>query len=753
MAKYFLALTISLVLLLAFLFCVYKFKQSKMSISLKALALITAILLIFRYCLDDLYVESLLFPNAVDYGYKSQSHFNFAVVLHWIEVPMVLAIILYPFFKGVKTLRFISAFICPVILIVSAIFLKDVLFTNFGNEIFEKPLRAMLLTLEIAFALAISLICLTDYIVNVKKQDYTITKSLVVAIVLSFAGMIMCTMPNYVPQIFLNPYDYLYKVVDLNLYHRLYVYPAAIIPIALYLLLRNKSDETRRFSLIYYSLAALFLFTLTHKFEDFTRVSGLPFHLCNTALYITPICLIFKEKKVFYFTYFINVLGAFFAMVMPNYNTEGIISGSVLVHNTIYFYRPHWQAFFMPLLVVGLGIFPRPRIKEFRYSLIGFAVYYILMLVLNGWFTNYDSGIDYFFINSDFVAGKLGTWAENLRKVVWSFKINDLNFTYYPIYQSLYFIVYVLLSLAMWFIYELAYETIYGWKNIAEKNRKIKVDELALSVALNGRTKEQPMDITTTNKLILKNFTKRYGTSDVYAVKDANLEVTGGEVFGFLGPNGAGKSTIIKSIVGIQTITEGAITVCGYDVNTQSVEAKSQIGFVPDHYALYEKLTAREYVNYVADLYNVSKEDRDERLGSLIKQFEFEVAIDNPIKTYSHGMKQKVTIMSALIHDPKVWILDEPLTGLDPNSIFQVKECMKNHAKKGNIVFFSSHIIDVVEKICDKIAIIRKGQIQCVKTVEEIEKQGSLENFYMSVINDSEVEAIAVNDKHAKQNN
>ena len=247
------------------------------------------------------------------------------------------------------------------------------------------------------------------------------------------------------------------------------------------------------------------------------------------------------------------------------------------------------------------------------------------------------------------------------------------------------------------------------------------------------------------NKLVLNNFTKRYGTSDVYAVKDANLEVCGGQIYGFLGPNGAGKSTIIKSIVGIQTITDGAIEVCGYDVATQSVQAKMQIGFVPDHYALYERLTAREYINYIADLYEVSRQERDERLNKMIKRFELEAAIDNPIRTYSHGMKQKVTIMSALIHNPKVWILDEPLTGLDPNSIFQVKECMKEHAAAGNIVFFSSHIIDVVERICDKIAIIRKGQIQCVRDVHEMEKNGeSLEKFYMSVINDSVVEPIKV---------
>ena len=743
MVNYYLAFLIALTISLIGIYIIFIFKRTKIDLVLKIVGLIVAILFIFRYCLADLYLEGI-FNGTLKEGYNSQSELIFSLIVQWIEVTAILMVILYPFFKKVKTLKILMAFVVPVIFIGCTICLKDLLFSNFGMEIYNQTsIRAILLSIELGVGLALSIYSLFDYILNFKNDEYKIKWFNILYAFLTIIGMIMVTMQNYVPQIVLDPYKYSFKVDDLNLYHRLYLYPIIIVPITLYLFLKDKSEETKTFALLYYALSGLFLYTLTHKFEDFTSVSGLPFHLCNTALYITPLCLIFKWKKVFYFTYFINVLGAFLAMTLPNYNMDGT-NGTILVFDTLNFYRSHYQAFYMPLLIVGLGIFSRPRLKEFKYSLVGFAVYYAFILILNGWFTNYNESIDYFFINSDFIADKLGNWALNLRKITLEFDINDLHFKYYPAYQVLYFSVYILLSLAMWFVYELAYEVIVGWKDIALRNKVLKMDMLALEVSLNGREKGEPMDLESTNKLILKNFTKRYGTSDVYAVKDACLEVTGGEVFGFLGPNGAGKSTIIKSIVGIQTITDGAITVCGYDVKTQSVEAKTQIGFVPDHYALYEKLTAREYVNYIADLYKVPKDVRDERLNDFIKQFEFEFAIDNPIKTYSHGMKQKVTIMAALIHDPKVWILDEPLTGLDPNSIFQVKECMKNHAKKGNIVFFSSHIIDVVEKICDKIAIIKKGQIQCVKTVEEIEKTDSLENFYMNIINGKEVEAIKV---------
>ena len=272
------------------------------------------------------------------------------------------------------------------------------------------------------------------------------------------------------------------------------------------------------------------------------------------------------------------------------------------------------------------------------------------------------------------------------------------------------------------------------------KLKKIKLDEVARLNLISTERREEIMIENVEAKLELKHFSKKYATSTVYAVQDANLEVHGGEIFGFLGPNGAGKSTIIKSIVGIQPITEGAIDICGYDVKTQPVESKSFIGYVPDHYALYEKLTGREYINYIADIYDVSLEDRNERIEKYIKLFELEHSIDSKIKTYSHGMKQKITIMSALVHNPKVWILDEPLTGLDPNSIYQVKECMKQHASEGNIVFFSSHLIDIVEKLCQRIAIIKKGNIKCVKSVEEIESSGTtLEKFYLDTIASEEV--------------
>ncbi|MBR7095951.1 MAG: ABC transporter ATP-binding protein, partial [Clostridia bacterium] len=181
----------------------------------------------------------------------------------------------------------------------------------------------------------------------------------------------------------------------------------------------------------------------------------------------------------------------------------------------------------------------------------------------------------------------------------------------------------------------------------------------------------------------------------------------------------------------------------GYDIARQPMEAKMHIGYVSDNHAVYEKLTGREYVNYVADLYRVPKADREERLKKYTRMFHLEDAIDREIKGYSHGMKQKIMVISALIHNPKVWVLDEPLTGLDPTSSYQIKQCMREHANEGNIVFFSSHIIEVVERICDRIAIISGGKIRQCSTMDEIRASGkSLEEIYLQYIEGPEGDMI-----------
>lgn len=237
--------------------------------------------------------------------------------------------------------------------------------------------------------------------------------------------------------------------------------------------------------------------------------------------------------------------------------------------------------------------------------------------------------------------------------------------------------------------------------------------------------------------LKISNLSKRYGTSTVKSVDNLSIELKPGEVFGFLGPNGAGKSTTIKSIVGILPFEEGKIEICGVDLVKNPLKAKHNIGYVPDNHAVFERLTGREYVNHIANLYDVPVKQMEEVSEYYVKLFRLEHAFDNPIKSYSHGMKQKISVIAALVHKPKLWILDEPLTGLDPQSAYQLKAAMRRHADEGNTVFFSSHILDVVENLCDRACIIKKGQLQGVYDLHEMkEKNESLEEIFMKTISD-----------------
>ncbi len=239
--------------------------------------------------------------------------------------------------------------------------------------------------------------------------------------------------------------------------------------------------------------------------------------------------------------------------------------------------------------------------------------------------------------------------------------------------------------------------------------------------------------------LKIEHLTKSYGNSKIKSVDDLSLEIRDGEVFGFLGPNGAGKSTTIKSIVGILPFSEGKITIDGVDVVKSPLKAKRLIGYVPDNHAVFERLTGREYVNHIANLYGVDMEQVEEISSYYVKLFQLEHAFDSPISSYSHGMKQKISVIAALVHKPKLWVLDEPITGLDPQSAYLLKETMRNHAHKGNIVFFSSHILDVVENLCDRVCIIKKGKLIGVYDLHEMKKNGeSLEKLFIETISDND---------------
>ena len=221
-----------------------------------------------------------------------------------------------------------------------------------------------------------------------------------------------------------------------------------------------------------------------------------------------------------------------------------------------------------------------------------------------------------------------------------------------------------------------------------------------------------------------------------------NLKIENGIVFGFIGPNGAGKTTTLEMITGVLQIDEGDIFIDGKSIKTKPIEAKKKFGFVPDSPEMFEKLTGLEYLNFIGDVYEVNPEERLEIVEKLAKKFNIYDSLKDRIQSYSHGMKQKLLIISVLLYNPKNRILDEPLTGLDPQASYTLKELMKEHSKKGNTVFFSTHVLEVAEKICDKIAIINKGKIIYTGTIEELKEQlktdTSLEESFLELIESKE---------------
>lgn len=235
----------------------------------------------------------------------------------------------------------------------------------------------------------------------------------------------------------------------------------------------------------------------------------------------------------------------------------------------------------------------------------------------------------------------------------------------------------------------------------------------------------------------IKNVSTSY-TKGKKIIDNMNLKIEDGTIFGFIGPNGAGKTTTLEMVAGVLQIDEGDILIDGKSIIKEPIEAKKLFGFVPDSPEVFEKLTGLEYLNFIGDVYDVSPEKRLEIVEKLAKEFKISDHLQDRIQSYSHGMKQKLLIISVLLYNPKNWILDEPMTGLDPEASYTLKNLMREHCKKGNTVFFSTHVLEVAEKLCDKIAIINKGRIIFVGTVEEIKekmkKDSTLEESFLEII-------------------
>ena len=235
--------------------------------------------------------------------------------------------------------------------------------------------------------------------------------------------------------------------------------------------------------------------------------------------------------------------------------------------------------------------------------------------------------------------------------------------------------------------------------------------------------------------LIIKNLYKYY-KSDRPAIKDLSLEIKSGDIFGFIGHNGAGKTTTIKSVVGILEFEKGDIFIDGVSIKENPIECKKKIAYIPDNPELYDALTGIQYLNFIGDIYKVPRKEREELIKVYSDTFEITNSLGDLISSYSHGMKQKLAIISALIHKPKLLILDEPFVGLDPKASHTLKKIMKDICSDGGAIFFSTHVLEVAEKLCNKIAIIKNGEIIISGDTDKVKGDNSLEDLFIELIGD-----------------
>lgn len=232
--------------------------------------------------------------------------------------------------------------------------------------------------------------------------------------------------------------------------------------------------------------------------------------------------------------------------------------------------------------------------------------------------------------------------------------------------------------------------------------------------------------------LDIRGYSKSYGGGKK-ACDDVCISVESGDIYGFIGHNGAGKSTTIRAVVGVLDFDEGEIYIDGHSVKDDPMACKRITAYIPDNPDLYENLTGIQYLNFIADVFEIDAQKRKERIQKYAEMFEITDALGDAINSYSHGMKQKVAIISALIHEPKLLVLDEPFVGLDPKAAFTLKQIMHDMCEKGTAVFFSTHVLDVAEKLCNKLAIIKQGKIIAEGSMEELTKGHSLEEVFLEV--------------------
>ncbi len=706
---------------------------------------------LFYLILPDNFTSELI--NSLDIKtnkYQSQSLNTFIYFNRLFLLSALLFSALGLFFKENKIFKILNIFYNPVVVFINLFNIKNNLFYLTGNNLYKDNFNTFS---NVVYLYLLSLILLSSiiYIVDtIIKKDLPKDYKLYIFSAYFILASFFLVNPSITLIVYFNNYKspYLYKA-----FHYLIIIFAIFIAFFIGYFIKRKNDETKKIILYSITISSLIILFDNYEYINLSNLGRLPFNILFICLVSFFISVVFNFKKLFYAAYFLSAFGVIYKFIFPN------------LDSSIYFINPlsysFWQLniylFIIPIILLSAGYFKIFKSKDNLISTLVFSLYFVFCILVNIFFQSIRDNkvfkntyldVDYFYLNKDVIVNNIKFLKGVKENYIINFKYKAVNIKIPYLYLIVVYISYLFLSMFTISLSEYFFKNIDVYKEVfsvyrkrlknnGRKNNLYKKIKKSLGLKNISKLKDEILKIKeeTLANLKVSNFYKSFNQSDNYTVRDVNFEFEKGDIIGFVGHNGAGKSTCIKTIVGINDITKGSISICGYDIKENPEISKYLIGYVPDNHPLYENLTGYEFIKYVASLYLVKNEDFNKRYQYFIKLFNLEKSINNYIKTYSHGMKQKISVIASLIHEPKVWILDEPLTGLDPTSVLMIKKCIIDHAKKGNIVFFSSHIIEVVENICNKILLIKSGQILKNMDVQKAcSVYGSLTNLYKESI-------------------
>ena len=529
---------------------------------------------IFWYILIGLYFAIVVvrffkldvFDHMISYNYSqfgSKTRITLLNILRGLSSLSVLFITAQPFIKN-KTVRNIMLLFCAPVALLNVVFFKENVECIVGVSQAEPFIfHSITLSIQLVLELVVYfyLYVVLKYRLNIKENP----KEFFFNFFVCLFPLLLLMMPLHNPQQLFGTMPDV-EVKFLTFGQHIWIGLSLLFMLLIQIIFRNKNEDIRNSVIVLLALACFYQFN-TYFTTLNIPLHNLPFHMCNLATILIPISILTKSKKLFAFNLYVNVVGAFIAILLPD-NSSGLISFTFLK-----FAYEHTLVFTIPLLAVSLRVMPRGNFKQLLNGIALFTVYFVAMVILNVWLFNYDSSVNYFYLNDEFLAQMLPIFRIT-RQVTVTFGIGSLSFKLYPVFYLLMYFGFIgFMCLAHW-IYKEVYKNMDYRENLRHEYMLKKLDRVELLKELNGKPESEPVNYKEGYMLNISHFSKTYDGAKVKAVDDFSLEVKEGEVFGFLGANGAGKSTTIKTIIGILPFEEGKIEVGGYDIKTQSLQAK-----------------------------------------------------------------------------------------------------------------------------------------------------------------------------------